>query len=55
MKKSLQKILVCPLCKGTLLYKSRQKEFICERDKLTYPVKNGIPVLLAADAKKFGE
>ena len=55
MKKKLQTILVCPLCKGPLLYKSRNKEFICEKDKLAYPVKNGIPMLLAADAKKIDE
>jgi uncharacterized protein YbaR (Trm112 family) len=26
---------------------------ICEREKLAYPVRNGIPVLLAADAEKI--
>jgi uncharacterized protein YbaR (Trm112 family) len=55
MKKKLQKMLVCPLCKGPLLYKSRNKEFICEKDKLAYPVRNGIPLLLDADAKKIDE
>jgi len=53
MKKKLQKILVCPMCKGPLLYKSRQKEFICEKDRLAYPVRNGVPVLLNADARKI--
>ncbi|MCG6937829.1 MAG: Trm112 family protein [Gammaproteobacteria bacterium] len=53
MKKKLQSILVCPLCKGPLLYKSRQQELICETDKLAYPVRNGIPVLLNADARKI--
>ena len=55
MKKKLQKILVCPLCKGPLLYKSRTKQLICEKDKLAYPVRDGIPVLLDADAKKIAE
>ncbi len=53
MKKKLLSILVCPLCKGPLLYKSRKKILICERDKLAYPVRNGIPVLLNADAVKI--
>jgi len=53
MKKALLKILACPLCKEPLLYKSRTKALICEKDKLSYPLRNGIPVLLAADAKKI--
>ncbi len=53
MKKKLLSILVCPSCKGPLVHKSRQKVLICERDKLAYPVRNGIPVLLAADAEKI--
>lgn len=53
MKKKLLSILVCPLCKGPLIHKSRQKILICEKDKLAYPVRNGIPVLLAADAEKI--
>ena len=55
MKKKLQKILVCPLCKGPLQYNSRNKEFFCEKDKLAYPVRNGIPLLLNADARKIDE
>ncbi len=50
MKNKLLKLLVCPLCKGPLIYKSRKKILICEQDKLAYPVRNDIPVLLQADA-----
>ena len=53
MKKKLLSILVCPLCKGPLVHRSRQKVLICEKDKLVYPIRNGIPVLLQADAKKL--
>lgn len=53
MKKKLLSILVCPSCKGPLVYKSRKKILICENDKLAYPVRNGIPVLLEADAIKI--
>ncbi|GMR01011.1 MAG: Trm112 family protein [Gammaproteobacteria bacterium] len=53
MKKKLLSILVCPLCKGPLIHKSRQKVLICEKDKLVYPIRNGIPVLLDADARKI--
>ena len=53
MKKKLLSILVCPLCKGPLLHQARQKRLVCEKDKLAYPIRNGIPVLLAADAVKL--
>ncbi len=53
MKKKLLSILACPLCKGPLIHKSRQKVLICENDKLAYPVRNGIPVLLDSDARKI--
>jgi len=53
MKKKLLSILVCPLCKGALIHQSRQKRMVCERDRLAYPIRNGIPVLLAADAEKI--
>ena len=55
MKKALQKVLVCPLCKGPLVYKSRQKEFICEKDRLAYPVRQGVAVLLVCDARKVDD
>ena len=53
MKKKLQTILVCPLCKGPLVYQSRQKELICQKDKLAYPVRKGVPVLLDSDARRI--
>jgi uncharacterized protein YbaR (Trm112 family) len=53
MKKKLLSILACPSCKGPLTHKSRKKLLICEREKLAYPVRNGIPILLAADAEKI--
>lgn len=55
MKKKLKSIIVCPLCKGALTYKSRKKELICEKDKLVYVIRNGIPILLNADAQSLSE
>lgn len=55
MKKKLISILVCPLCKGPLVHNSRQRVLVCKNDKLSYPVRNGIPVLLNADAQKLEE
>lgn len=55
MKKKLLSILVCPLCKGPLVHKPGKKELICEKDKLAYPVRDGVPVLLHADARKIAD
>jgi len=53
MKKKLFVKLRCPLCKGKLIHKSKQKELLCENDKLAYPIRKGVPILLAADARTF--
>jgi len=49
MDKKLLDILVCPLCKGTLLLKD--KELICRFDRLAYPIRDGIPVMLENEAR----
>ncbi len=43
----LLKILVCPLTKGPLRHDRERHELISERAGLTYPIRDGIPVLLA--------
>ncbi|MFV2004189.1 MAG: Trm112 family protein [Gammaproteobacteria bacterium] len=55
MKRKLRTILACPLCHGPLVYKSGKNELICEVDRLAYPVRNGIPVLLNADARSLDD
>jgi len=49
----LLEILVCPLCKGPLLYKKAEGELICKADRLAYPVRDGIPVMLEDEARKL--
>jgi len=46
-------ILVCPLCKGPLLYRKAQDELVCRACRLGYPVKDGIPVMLEDEARKL--
>ena len=48
----LLEILVCPLCKGKLLYRKDKDELLCKVDRLGYPVKDGIPVMLEEDARR---
>jgi uncharacterized protein YbaR (Trm112 family) len=49
----LLEILVCPLCKGPLLYRKEAGELLCKADRLAFPVKDGIPVMLEDDARKL--
>ncbi len=49
----LLEILVCPLCKGPLVYRKDADELICKPDRLAYPVRDGIPVMLEDDARKL--
>jgi uncharacterized protein YbaR (Trm112 family) len=50
----LLEILVCPLCKGPLVYRKAEGELVCKPDRLAYPVKDGIPVMLEDDARRLG-
>ena len=49
----LLEILVCPLCKGKLVYRRQADELICKAVRLGYPVKDGIPVMLEEEARKL--
>ncbi len=51
MDEKLLEILACPLCKGELLYDKAQQELICKVDKLAYPIRNNIPVMLVDEAR----
>ena len=46
-------ILVCPKCKGDLEYVESESVLICHKDRLRYPVRDGIPVMLIDEAKSF--
>ncbi len=53
MDKKLLDILVCPVCKGTLFYDKKAQEFICRLDRLAYPLRDGIPVMLEEEAREL--
>lgn len=53
MDAKLLEILVCPVCKGPLLYKKPEQELVCRPCRLAYPVKDGIPVMLEDEARKL--
>lgn len=49
--KSLLELLICPKDQSPL--KQIDDALICETCKLSYPIKNGIPLLLAEEAKSL--
>ena len=53
MKKKLLDILACPVCKGKLHYNKKKSELVCEHDKLAFPLRDGVPILLEMDARKL--
>jgi uncharacterized protein YbaR (Trm112 family) len=53
MDKKLLEILVCPLCKGPLKYDRKAAELICKADKLAFPIRDDIPVMLESEARRI--
>ena len=56
MDNRLLELLVCPLCKGplTLHRGDKLRELICHADRLAFPVRDGIPVMLEGEARQIG-
>jgi uncharacterized protein YbaR (Trm112 family) len=50
LPKELLSILVCPKCKGDLEYKAEEPSLGCHACRLRYPVRDGIPIMLIAEA-----
>lgn len=53
MDKRLLEILACPLCKGELIYRKEQLELICRFDRLAFPIRDDIPVMLEEEARRI--
>lgn len=51
MDARLLDILVCPLCKGPLDYLKEAQELVCKADRLAFPIRDGIPVMLDEEAR----
>ena len=55
MDRKLLDILVCPVCKGPLIYNKPKAELVCKADRLAYPIRDDIPVMLEEEARQVGE
>jgi uncharacterized protein len=47
----LLEILVCPVTKASLEYDAEAQELISRPAKLAYPIRDGIPIMLAEEAR----
>ena len=53
MDKRLLDILVCPLCKSQLHLDAAKHELICKVDRLAYPIRDDVPVMLVDEARSM--
>ena len=53
MNKQLLSILVCPVTKAPLEYDRERQELVCRASGLAYPIRDGIPVMLEAEARQL--
>jgi uncharacterized protein YbaR (Trm112 family) len=48
-------ILVCPVTKGSLSYDRERQELVSKSAQLAYPIRDGIPVMLEAEARSLSD
>ncbi|MGF1705437.1 Trm112 family protein [Enterovibrio baiacu] len=53
MDHRLLEIVACPACKGKLNYNKENNELVCKFDRLAYPIREGIPVMLTTEAREL--
>ena len=51
----LLELLVCPLTKGPLRYDAARGELVSEQAGLAYPIRDGIPIMLADEARPLDD
>jgi uncharacterized protein YbaR (Trm112 family) len=47
----LLEVLVCPVTRGRLTYDREAGELISAGDKLAYPIREGVPIMLPEEAR----
>ncbi|AZP13443.1 MULTISPECIES: Trm112 family protein [Undibacterium] len=53
MDARLLDVLVCPLCKGPLVYDKAAQELVCNADALAFPIRDGIPIMWSDQARSL--
>lgn len=47
--------LICPMTHARLTYDAERQELISKSARLAYPIRDGIPVMLAEEARKLDD
>jgi uncharacterized protein YbaR (Trm112 family) len=55
MDTKLTELLVCPVTKGVLEFNATRTELISRSARLAYPIRDGIPILLASEARTLDD
>jgi uncharacterized protein len=55
MDHRLLDILACPICKGPLVHRREQNELVCRGDRLAWPIRDGVPIMLLAAAREVSQ
>ena len=53
MDQKLLDILACPVTKGPLIYDPEKQELISTSARLSYPIRDDIPVMLEEEARQL--
>jgi uncharacterized protein YbaR (Trm112 family) len=53
MDARLLEILACPICKGALKYQRDAQVLVCRMDRLAYPIRDDVPVMLEEEARQL--
>lgn len=51
----LLEVLICPLTRTMLRYDPERQELISRAAGLAYPIRNGVPIMLASEARELRE
>lgn len=51
----LLELLVCPVCKGPVRHDREARQIVCAADRLAFPVRDGIPVMLEGEAQPWSD
>lgn len=54
MTEQLTDILACPVCKGPLQFRREAQVLVCRLDRLAYPIRDSVPVMLEEEARQLG-
>lgn len=49
----LLEVLVCPVTRGALVYDREAQELVSRSAGLAYPIRNGVPIMLADEARRL--